>query len=74
MWTAFPSPDYYEHSAPPRSHQPTTGLPANALAVRWGGQPQGGSHVHHQPVDGAGAQLFPCNLATPTPQAFGVAS
>ena len=27
-----------------------------------------------EPFDGVGAQLCPCNLATPTPQAFGVAS
>ncbi len=26
------------------------------------------------PFDGRGAQLCPCGLATPTPQAFGVAS
>ena len=26
------------------------------------------------PVDGVGAQLFPCSLATSTPQAFLVAS
>lgn len=74
MWTAFPSPDYYEHSAPPWGHQPTVDLPATTLAVQQGGRSQGGSHVHHQPVDGVGAQLFPCNLATSTPQAFLVAS
>ena len=33
-----------------------------------------GSHVHHEPVDGVGAQLCPCSLATSTPQAFLVAS
>jgi hypothetical protein len=27
-----------------------------------------------EPFDGVGAQLCPCNLATPTPQAFSVAS
>ena len=27
-----------------------------------------------EPFDGVDAQLCPCNLATPTPQAFGVAS
>jgi hypothetical protein len=26
------------------------------------------------PIDGDGDQLFPCNLATPTPQAFSVTS
>ena len=38
------------------------------------GEPGSGSHVHHRPVDGGGAQLFPCSLATGTPQAFPVAS
>ena len=38
------------------------------------GDPESGSHVHHAPVDGGGAQLFPCSLATGTPQAFPVAS
>ncbi len=37
-------------------------------------QPQESSHVHHIPFDEIGAQLFPCNLAIPTPQAFGMAS
>lgn len=34
----------------------------------------GGSHVHHQPFDEGGAQLYPGSLATSTPQAFLVAS
>ena len=33
-----------------------------------------GSHVHQQPIDQVGAQLYPGSLATPTPQAFSVAS
>ena len=33
-----------------------------------------GSHVHHAPLDGMGAQLFPGGLATTTPQHFVVAS
>ena len=74
MWTAFPSPDYYGGSAPPHSRQPTTGLPAAALAARSDGRPQGGSHVHHVPIDGGGAQLFPGSIATGTPQTFPVAS
>jgi hypothetical protein len=51
MWPAFPASDYYGGSVPPRGHQPTAGLPAADLAGRRGGQPQGGSHVHHAPVD-----------------------
>ena len=74
MWPAFPSSDYYGPSAPPPGHQQTACLPAAGLAGRQGGGPGGGSHVHHQPVDGGGAQLFPCSLATATPQAFTVAS
>ena len=38
------------------------------------GDPGRVSHVHHVPVGGIGAQLFPCSLATATPQAFTVAS
>ncbi len=74
MWTAFPPSDYYGPSAPPSSRQQTACLPADGLAGRKGGGLDGGSHVHQQPVDGMGAQLFPCNLATVTPQAFTVAS
>ena len=47
--------------------------PPTALAGRRGGRPRDGSHVHHAPVDGGGAQLCPCSLATATPQAFAVA-
>jgi hypothetical protein len=74
MWPAFPASDYYEGSVPSRRQQPTTSLPASALAGRREGQRRDGSHVHHTPVDGGGAQLCPCSLATPTPQTFGVAS
>jgi hypothetical protein len=45
--------DYYRASAPPRSHQPATGLPATGLDTRREGRPRDGSHVHHaidQPV------------------------
>ena len=59
MWSAFPTSDYYEGSAPTRAHQSTTDLPATALAGRRGGRPRAGSHVHHAPVDGGGAQLCP---------------
>ena len=74
MYVALPRSDYYGPSVPPWCHQPTAGLPTTALAVRRGGRSQGGSHVHHQPVGRAGAQLFPCSIATSTPQAFLVAS
>jgi hypothetical protein len=70
MWTAFPSSDYYGGSAPPHGPRPTTSLPAAALAARPDGRPRGGSHVHHVPIDGGGAQLFPGSLAVSTPQSF----
>jgi hypothetical protein len=60
--------DYYEGSAPPGGQQPTASLPAH------GGQPQDGSHVHRRSIDGGGAQLSPCSLATSTPQTFPMAS
>ncbi len=50
MWTAFPPSDYYDPSAPPRRHQPATGLPAGQQAAGRGGTAGGGSHVHHQTV------------------------
>jgi hypothetical protein len=74
MWPAFPTSDYYGGSVPSHDQQPTAGLPATGLDSRWGGRSQDGSHVHHQPVDGVGAQLFPGSLATGTPQTFPVAS
>ncbi len=74
LWPAFPASDYYEGSAPPRDRQPTTGLPATDPNGRWEGGSRDGSHVHHEPFDGIGAQLFPCSLATGTPQTFPVAS
>ncbi len=74
MWPAFPASDYYRASVPPRRHQLTTSLPAAGLAGRRGGRRRGGSHVHHRSVGGVGVQLFPCSLATVTPQAFTVAS
>ena len=74
MWPAFPSSDYYGPSAPSPGHQQTARLPVPALAGRKVGRPDDGSHVHHEPVDGGGAQLFPCSLATATPQTFTVAT
>src|SRR5690606_32964201 len=74
MWPAFPTSDYYEPSAPSRSHQPTTDLPATILDGRRVGRLRDGSNVHHQPISGIGAQLCPCSLATSTPQAFPVSS
>lgn len=44
------------------------------LAGRDNGISDDGSHVHHAPFDGMGAQLFPGGLATTNPQHFIVAS
>jgi hypothetical protein len=74
MYTAFPCSDYYGGSVPSPSHQPTVGLPAAALAGQREGRLENGSHVHHAPVGRIGTQLFPCSIATPTPQTFDVAS
>jgi hypothetical protein len=74
MWPAFPAPDYYDGSATPRPAQPTTSLPAPDPDGQDTGPARDVSHVHHTPVDGVGAQLCPCDIATSTPQAFLVAS
>ena len=74
MRPAFPASDYYGGSVPSPGRQSTVDLPAAVLAGQRVGQPEEGSHVHHAPVGRIGAQLFPCSIATPTPQAFGVAS
>ena len=73
-WTAFPSSDYYGGSAPSRVHQPTTGLPCAALAVRSTGRSRNGSHVHCVSIDGGGAQLFSDSISAGTPQTFPAAS
>jgi len=70
MWPAFPVPDYYGGPATSRPAQPTTSLPAPDLDDRFTGPARDASHVHRTPVDGAGAQLCPCGIATSTPQAF----
>jgi len=74
MYAPLTRPDYYGTSATPRSRQPTTGLPAAWLAARREGRHQDASHVHQSPVDERAAQLYPGSIATPTPQAFSVAS
>jgi hypothetical protein len=40
MQTAFPPSNYYEASAPPEDHQPTTSLPATAPAGQQVGRPR----------------------------------
>src|SRR3954469_16556746 len=74
MWPAFPASDYYGGSATSRPAEPTTNRPAADLEGRPTGPARDASHVHHTPVDGVGAQLCPCGIATSTPQTFLVAS
>src|SRR5215207_1638274 len=68
MWPAFPTADYYGPSAPTPRHRPTASLPAHD------GQHEDGSHVHHFSIDGIGVRLFPCSIATSTPQTLSAAS
>jgi len=74
MCTAFPCSDYYGSSVRSRPHQPTTDLPADKLAAGSEGAVGMVPTFILQPFDGVGVQLCPCNIATPTPQAFDVAS
>jgi len=60
MQPAFPTSDYYGSSATPRRQQRTVRLPR---ARRFGGHRRDASHVHHQPVDRVGAQLYPGDIA-----------
>jgi hypothetical protein len=71
MYAPLARSDYYETSATIWHHRPTTSLP---FTRRRDGRHQTASHVHHHPVDERAAQLYPDSLATPTPQAFNVAS
>ena len=74
MWPAFPASDYYGSSAPPRRHQPATGLPRRPGRAAGEGTAGMVPTFTLEPFDGVGAQLCPCNIATATPQTFTVAS
>jgi hypothetical protein len=74
MWTAFPSSDYYEASAPSRIFNERRIYPANLYGTQVVGVMRDGSHVHCEPIDQLGIQLCPGSLATATPQFFTVAS
>src|SRR3954464_5048767 len=66
--------DYYGASALPDGRQPATSLPPLPSWVDGGRATADSSHVHVTSIDQVGAQLYPGSLATPTPQAFSVAS
>ncbi len=67
MWSAFPTSDYYEGSAPIPDHQLTIRLPTHHTGCAAGRATGEGSHVHSVPVDRIGAQLYPGSISTPTP-------
>jgi hypothetical protein len=64
---AFPASDYYGAPPRPKTVSRRRRLPATGPNVPGEGGSRDGSHVHHEPFDGIGAQLFPCSLATGTP-------
>ncbi len=74
MYAPLTRSDYYGASATPWRHQPTTGRALRLAGRQPGRRRQDASHVHHPPVDERAAQLYPDSIATPTPQAFSVAS
>ena len=63
-------------TGPPPHQRPSAGIePARHRTGLPGGRATAdGSHVHCVPVGQVGAQLYPGSIATPTPQAFSVAS
>ena len=74
MWPAFPASDYYGDSAPPRAISRRRACPPPTWLAGGEGSPGMVPTFTARPVDGGGAQLFPCSLATSTPQTFLVAS
>jgi hypothetical protein len=74
MCRALPGSEYYGGSAPPQAGRPTASpARANTLAAH-GRAGRDGSRVHCDSLGEGGAQLYPCGLATATPQHFTVAS
>ena len=74
MHTPLACSDYYEASAPPHGHRSTTDLPTTGPAARRGGRPETVPTFTKKSIDEGGVRLDPDSIATPTPQAFGVAS
>ena len=66
--------DYYRASAPSRSHQLATSLPATGPDTRREGGRETVPTFTIRSIGQGGAQLYPGSIATPTPQAFSVAS
>ena len=59
MWSAFPTSDYYESSAPIWDHRRTARLPCFGCNSRSVGPSQIGSHVHHVIVRRGRCPAFP---------------
>ena len=74
MCVPLARPDYYGASAPPSGQQPATSLPTTRPDAWQPGQPRMVPTFTRSSIGQAGAQLYPGSLATPTPQAFSVAS
>ena len=74
MYTAFPCSDYYGSSVPSRSIDRRQIFPPTSRLLAGEGTAWMVPTFTLEPFDGVDAQLCPCNLATPTPQAFSVAS
>ena len=74
MYAPLTRSDYYGASATPGIVSRRRALPSSWLAASRERRCQNASHVHHHPVGERAAQLYPGSIATPTPQAFNVAS
>jgi len=73
MYAPLARSDYYGSSAPSTARSRQRACPPPDW-ISSGRATVDGSHVHQQPIGQGGAQLYPGSLATPTPQAFSVAS
>jgi hypothetical protein len=74
MHVPLARPDYYGASVPPGGQQLATNLPTTRPAARRPGRPRMVPTFTRSSIGQAGAQLYPGSFATPTPQAFNVAS
>jgi len=74
MRPAFPASDYYEASAPSGAISWRRACPSTALAARKWGRHRTVPTFISKSIDERGVQLYPCGIATVTPQIFAVAS
>jgi len=74
MRRALPGSEYYGGSAPSQAGRPTADPARTRALAAQDRADRDGSRVHCDPLDEGGAQLYPCGLATATPQHFTVAS